>query len=76
MTAIRWVFFAVAAGFVLLALQQGWQARGLLSDDPADGAAARSWIALGAALACLVAAVATVLSALKIRPDGRSEKGP
>jgi len=76
MTAIRWAFFAIAAGFVLLALQQGWQARGLMFDDPGAGAGARSWIALGAALACLAAAVATVRSALKIRSDGRSEEGP
>lgn len=64
MTAIRLAFFAVAVGFGLLALQQGWLAFDLLG---AAGENRSGWIALGAAAASLAAAVATVWTALKVR---------
>ena len=65
MTAIRLTFYSLAIGFVLLAAHQGWLAAALLSEARDGGA--RAWIALAAALACLAAAVATVLSARRIR---------
>lgn len=64
MTAIRLAFFAVAVGFGLLALQQGWLALDLLGGAGQDRS---GWIALGAAVASLGAAGATVWTALKVR---------
>lgn len=64
MTAIRIAFHVVAVGFVLLAVQQGWLAVDLLGRSGEDRTA---YIALGAALGALVAAGATLWTALKVR---------